>query len=310
MTFAAGAAGEGASVALSSIVVPYTAYLRVYEPLAAFPEPERSHWYAYAASDTRPTAQDEQRQALANLLAVPPVLVPAQETRNAFVAVVDGVTHICPWSTRLRSWIALEQLKRQFPDIILDAMLPRLLREQAESDRDRWREQNPDARPWIFSSTWHVPVRWFVLFADGERHFEPSRRADAAEPEKAKEGAVGGKRRAAPVLRYRTPMAQSRRRVARGLRVLRNTMEEGPLINSLVRVGRWLEDFHPRSLVELDYGGLVHVMPEDQLAQDRSAADVAEGLAALRDGDGERAVAAYRRLTERWGGVRGLECAS
>ena len=27
----------------SSVIVPYASYLRVYEPLAAFPEPERSH---------------------------------------------------------------------------------------------------------------------------------------------------------------------------------------------------------------------------------------------------------------------------
>ena len=40
---------EGAGVALaSSVMVPYAAYLRVYEPLAAFPEPERSHWSRYA----------------------------------------------------------------------------------------------------------------------------------------------------------------------------------------------------------------------------------------------------------------------
>ena len=92
-----------------------------------------------------------------------------------------------------------------------------------------------------------------------------------------------------PVLRYRTPMVQARRRVARGLRTLRDALEEGPLIDGLVDVGRWLEEFHPRSLVELDYGGLVHAVPEGQLAEDRSAAEVAEGLAALRDGDGERA---------------------
>lgn len=30
------------------MLVPYAAYLRVYEPLAAFPEPERTYWYRYA----------------------------------------------------------------------------------------------------------------------------------------------------------------------------------------------------------------------------------------------------------------------
>lgn len=108
-----------------------------------------------------------------------------------------------------------------------------------------------------------------------------------------------------PLLRYRTPMVQARRRVARGLRVLKDSLDDGgPLVDGLIDVGRWLEEFHPRSLVELDYGGLVHVMGPDRLAEDRSAADVAEGLAALRVGDSGAAGVAYERLTERWRAVR------
>jgi len=45
-------------------------------------------------------------------------------------------------------------------------------------------------------------------------------------------------------------------------------------------------------------------VPEGQLAEDHSAAEVAEGLAALRDGDGERAGAAYEKLSDRWRAVR------
>jgi hypothetical protein len=48
----------------------------------------------------------------------------------------------------------------------------------------------------------------------------------------------------------------------------------------------------------------------DVLAEDRSAADVAEGLSALRDGDSARAGEAYERLTERWRRVRELQYAS
>jgi hypothetical protein len=293
-------------VAQSSIAVPYSAYLRVYEPLAAFPEPERSHWYGYATASETPTAQDELRQALANLVPVPPVPVPVHESRDAFVAFVDGVAHICPWRTRLRSWMAMEELRGQFPKTVLDAVVPPVVRLQAQADYERWRERNPDTRPWILSSTWHVPVRWFVLFADEEREFEPAR----LEAEDGEGAASPGKRRSAPVLRYRTPMVQARRRVARGLKVLRDTMDDGPLVEGLIDVGRWLEDFHPRSLVELDYGGLVHVIPESALEQDRSAADVAEGLAALRESDGDRAGRAYERLTDRWRAVRERQFAS
>jgi hypothetical protein len=177
---------------------------------------------------------------------------------------------------------------------VLDALLPPVVRLQAEADYEDWHSRNPDARPWIRSATWHVPVRWFVLFADSEREYEPSGDGESKQS----------------VLRYRTPMVQARRRTARGLRVLKDSLEEGPLIDGLVDVGRWLEEFHPRSMVELDYGGLVHAIPEDVLAEDHSAADVAEGLAALRDGNTDAAGEAYERLTERWRGVRELQYAS
>jgi len=105
-------------------------------------------------------------------------------------------------------------------------------------------------------------------------------------------------------------MAQARRRLARGYRVLRENVEQGALISGVEQVGRWLEEFHPRSLVELDYGGLVHAITEQQLAEDSSAADVAEGIAALRAGDGVRAGQAYRTVTERWRRVQELLHAS
>ncbi|MGG7572970.1 hypothetical protein [Streptomyces sirii] len=268
----------------SSVKVPYMAYLRVYEPLAAFPEPERSHWARYAKRADTPTAQDEQRRALADLLPIPPVPVPVHESADAFVTVVNEVICVCPWRTRLRGWQALEGLEELLPTAVLDAALPPVVRRQAATDYERWRERNPDARPWIRGASWHVPVRWFVLFDDGEREYTKGERS--------------------PVLRYRTPMVQARRRVARGLRTLRDALEEGLLIDGLVDVGRWLEEFHPRSLVELDYGGLVHAVPEGQLAEDRSAAEVSEGLAALREGDGERAGVAYEKLSQRWRAVR------
>ncbi|MFH8986012.1 hypothetical protein [Streptomyces varsoviensis] len=274
----------------SSVMVPYTAYLRVYEPLAAFPEPERGHWARYARRETLPSAQDELRRSLADLLPTPPVAVPVHESGDAFVAVVDGVTCVCPWRTRLRGWQALEGLTDQLPGLVLDAALPPVVRRQAEADYERWLERNPDARPWIKTATWHVPVRWFVLFAAEEREYD-----------KGDEGLV---------LRYRTPMVEARRRVARALRTLKDSLEEGPLIDGVVEVGRWLEEFHPRSLVELDYGGLVHVVPEADLADDRSVEDVAEGLTALREGDGAGAGAAYERLTERWSAVRDRQYAS
>lgn len=274
---------------VSSVLVPYPSYLRVYEPLAAFAEPERSYWARYAERPVLPTARDELIRSLADLVPTPPVGVPVHESGDAFVAELDGVVCVCPWRTRLRGWLALEELEGMFPANVLDVLLPEVVRGQALADHERWRRRNPDARPWIRTTAWQVPVRWFVLFRDEEREYA------------AADGEGGG-----PVLRYRTPMVEARRRLARALRTLRVNAAGGPLAEGLVDVGRWLEEFHPRSLVELDYGGLVHVLSAEQLAGDRSAADVAEGLAALGDGDGEGEGAgeAYARLVERWRAVR------
>ncbi|MFI1164736.1 hypothetical protein ACH4UM_14195 [Streptomyces sp. NPDC020801] len=280
---------------VSSVVVPYATYLRVYEPLAAFPEPERSHWARYARRPDLPSYQDELHRSLADLLPTPPVPVPVHESRDAFVLEVEGVVCVCPWRTRLRGWQALGDLAEELPAVVLDAVLPPVVRRQAAQDYERWLADNPDARPWIRTATWQVPLNWFVLVSDEEREYVKGagRATDS-----------GGFGDDVPVLRYRTPMVQARRRVARALRALRDAIDEGALIDGLVDVGRWLEEFHPRSLVELDYGGLVHVLPAGELEGDHSAADVAEGIEALRHGDGAAAAEAYGRLVDRWRTVR------
>lgn len=288
------------------MVAPYSAYLRVYEPLAAFPEPERSRWADYVrdvhtrrvwgAGSTAELTAEEQRVALESILATPAEPAPPHESEDAFVAEIDGVPVICPRQTRLRCWVALAEMRREFPPVVLDAFWPQVVLAQAEADHDRWRALNPDVQPHIHSSTWHVPMRWFVLFAQDERVVVAAEGTERA-------GAVRE-------LYYRTPMVQARRRVARALRVLRDTLEEGALIVGLEELGRWLEEFHPRAMVELDFGGLVRLIPSGDLAEERTAEYVAEGLTALAAGDGARASEAYRRITERWSAVRALEHAS
>ncbi|MFE0460509.1 hypothetical protein ACFW1A_14820 [Kitasatospora sp. NPDC058965] len=301
----------------TSVLPPYAAHLRVYEPLAAYPEPERSRWQAYAAehgpdaaSAGEPVARaalEAQRGALAELLpfasralpiGAPPVDGPEAEAEQAFVRVLDAVTYVCPWATRLRSWQALDELRESLPVALLDSVLPQAVRQEALAAQEHWRAAHPDARPWILTSRWEVPVRWFLPFGAEDRRFLP------AEP------AADGQPGVPAALYYLTPMAQARRRVARGYRVLRERLADAPLTLGAEQVGRWLEEFHPRSLVELDYGGLVHAIGGPELAADQSAAEVADGLAALREGDVERAEGAYRVVTERWRRVLALRQAN
>ena len=79
-------------------------------------------------------------------------------------------------------------------------------------------------------------------------------------------------------------------------------------------LARWLEAFHPHSMVELDYGGLADLVPADVLREDRSAAEAGQTIAALRQSDWiverQRAQTLLRLLDERWRSIRALERAN
>jgi hypothetical protein len=150
---------------------------------------------------------------------------------------------------------------------------------------------------------WTVPVRWFVLFDREERRLQLGPIATDPRGDFGFGGEYGGAAEGVTISRslvYRTAMSQARRRVARALQVLRKALPDGPTVPSVEALGRWLEEFHPRSLVELDYLGLVDLCADAELRSDDSAGDVAEALAALHRGDTKLATEAYDRVTERW----------
>ena len=283
----------------------HTAFLRVYEPLAAFEGAERARWEAYAAAGTAPAPElgpSLEREASLRALVgrTPPVLPQLEEA--AYVTEVDGVTLVCPWGTRLRSLEALEDFLSEVPAPLLDAWVPRAVAESVGEALDARRLEHPDERTHQLSSTWHVPLRWFVLVDPQEREV---RLGEAGSPSSARTRPLAGRR-----LVYRTPMSRARRRAARSLAVLRRTVEDGVVTAGVEDLARWLEEFHPRSLVELDYGGVVHLLDDAELTQDESARDVALALAALHEGDMDRAGAAYARVTGRMKALQAIESAS
>ena len=109
-------------------------------------------------------------------------------------------------------------------------------------------------------------------------------------------------------------MSAARRRVARALRTLRLRLGDLDLqldvVDELEELGRWLEEFHARSWVELDYAGLARLLGADVVAEDTSVADVAASVAALAAGDEEGAVLTYRSVVDRWSAVAALEHAN
>ena len=109
-----------------------------------------------------------------------------------------------------------------------------------------------------------------------------------------------------PSVVHRTRMSAARRRVARALRTLRTSVGDLEVVTELTELGRWLEEFHARSWVELDYAGLALLMGAEAVTEDTSVADVAAAVTAVAEGDDPAAAARYRAVMERWAAVQVL----
>ncbi|GGO16294.1 hypothetical protein GCM10010116_32900 [Microbispora rosea subsp. aerata] len=288
-------------------MLPYAAYLRVYEPLTAFTPQDQARWAQYAESRDRPrragALEVEHGEAVRRLLSVPPLPAPERESPNAYLRRVEETLYVCPWQSRLRSWLAFASFRGSVPVKLASRFVPQAIAEQTADDFDRFKRGEQSLRTYIRTSTWHVPIAWFVPFDSAERWLvlgseqpaEPAGHATAAPPRN---------------MLYVTSMAQARRRVARALVVIRRHVGQVAALTEVEEVGRWLEEFHPHSLVELDYGGLVHLMDDRTLQGDQSVAEVATALAGLDNGQEELAYAMYQRVILRWRSIRALESAN
>ena len=299
-----------------AFVLPYAAYLRVYEPLSAFHGADARHWATYAVSADRPRRAGalaaEHTDALRRLISARQVMVPAWESGDAYVRWVDGATYICPWQTRLRSWLGLSRLRAAFPQLWSAAFTA----EEAEGAVRSFARRAGHAsslRIHIQTRAWSVPPAWFVPFAPDERWLVLGAGGDPGD---------GGRATATPTrtLIYATTMARARRRVRRALAAFRRAGmphvagladDSVPrVVTELEQIGCWLEEFHPDSLVELDYGGLVHLLDDGALRSDQSVAEVSAVVSALISGEPEMAIAMYGRVTRRWRALAALERAS
>ncbi|WP_084965142.1 hypothetical protein [Thermoactinospora rubra] len=285
-------------------MLPFAAYLRVYEPLTAFGASEQKAWAEYAASTDRPrratALEAEHGESLMRLLGRPPHPAPGQESRNAYLRRVEDRLYVCPWQTRLRSWLAFSRLRGNTPVKLMDKFYPKAIADQTADDFDRYKRAKGSAglRTHIRTSTWHVPLSWFVPFDGTERWLVLGTAGKDVTTTTGRN------------LIYVTSMAQARRRTARALQVLRRHVGEVATSMEVEDVARWLEEFHPHSLVELDYGGLVHLMDDEALKADHSVAEVAAALTGLDTGQEELAFAMYQRVTLRWKSMQLLESAN
>jgi len=285
-------------------VLPYAAYLRVYQPLVAFTPAERASWAAYAETADRPRRASalhaEHGEAVRRVLGVPPAPVPAQESPNAYLRRVEGVLYVCPWQSRLRSWLAFSRFRGTTPPTLLERFVPPAVAERTADDFDRFKRHTDSTalRTHIRGSSWHVPISWFVPFDGDERWL-------VIDGDQGKGGTTTTRN-----LIYVTSMAHARRRSARALQVIRRQVGEISVTAEVEDVARWLEEFHPHSLVELDYGGIVNLMDDEGLRADESVAELAAALTGLEKGEEELAFAMYQRVILRWRSIQLLESAN
>lgn len=275
----------------TSVVAPYCCYLRVYEPLVAFTRHERGALESCLDRPGQPSTGAltvaEQRASLASLLPALPSGALTDQQR-AYVLEIDGAHLVCPDEPALRIRQALRDLVSVLPENVLRVLIPAGGLDRVDFDLLRGGDTGKDGFPHILTARWHVPLAWFVIFGEGDRTVRTG-------PERS--------------LRYLTPMVDARRRIARAYRLLRRTWPDWDL-GALEDLGRFVEAFHPHAWVELDYGGLVHLMSPEALTKDQSAKDVTAALQAVAEGNDEEALIVYRRLRKRWWALRAKERAS
>ncbi|MBB4934192.1 hypothetical protein F4561_005012 [Lipingzhangella halophila] len=307
-------------------MLPYTAYLRVYQPITAFSSRDRAYWSAYADSPDRPrkvrAVAVEHEESLRRLVATPPIVAPERESGHAYIRRVGSQLYVCPWQTRLRSWLGFRDFRSQTPAGLSTAFVPESAAKATEHAFQRWRERGEPLRTQILTSTWTVPLPWFALFDAQERCLvlqsgtnPAAARGENAAPapgppsQGAGDGSPSG---TAPhrALIYVTELKQARERLDRAIGVLREHFGESSTLSSTEQLEDWLTGVHPSSLLELDYGGLVRLLDDDELREDESAAEIAAAITGLEKGQDELTVAMYQRVTQRWKAIQALEHAN
>jgi len=298
------------------VLRPYAAYLRVYEPLEAFGDPADPHLHAAvrAAQLTKTSAGERERTLwFTSQRVTPPRLLPVDPTDRgasgndmADVLVLSpdevpagrGVTVgpgplVCPLELRVRSAAALMAfLNESHPVVrahVLDASGATI--ETARARATSVLRQADHTALHVVSSTWSVPLPWFTMVDAAQRRLvlgtgqhDPNREVS-----------------------WRVAMADARRRVAQARELAETVLgDEGPT-RVLVDTDRWLANFHPNSAVELDYGGLVQLIPDEKLSTDTTAEKVHAVLAALRDGDVEKLTDLFAELQDFWGELAARE---
>lgn len=261
------------------------AYLRIFQPLEAFPAEEQAKWERYIVEGgwSRPARPLYRQHVTGRRLGF---LVPA-EREDAEVRMIDGAYFVCPSRTRLRVLAGLLSFREVEPIEGAEFFVSDADARRAQRELVRMRRRDPGAVSFLMQSPWHVPIRWFALVDDDERRLV--------------ERGGGGHR-----LLYRATTRNAIRRAERAVTVLRRS-ELGSVADAIVELIEWMSAFDHRSLLELDYDGLCDLLTWDELDDDHSAREVLEAIEALESGELSRSADVYQQVAGRWAEIRAHE---
>ncbi|MGM7666841.1 hypothetical protein [Microbacterium sp. A93] len=284
----------------------YQSELRVYQPLAAFPDAVQARYQRARSRSRAETEADAGRRAQRRLLRdvidpfphghdlVRVLRVPASGLDGSSEGDTTGGNrenpdaplseYFCPDEMALRCELAAEQLTESLRPQIFQQLVPTAAR-QANAERLAGRLEFADReglhQVYTRTAVWGVPAGWFALVQEQDR---VSVLGDPAAPDS---------------VRITVPLGLALERARRAAVVLSLHAPDMDLLQDLTLLVSWLEAFHPDSMVELDYGGLARlVWPDD------SPFDVRTAIEALEEGDAEAAVVANHRMVRRWLPVR------
>ena len=259
-----------------------TAYLRVYQPLSAFPAEERDGWLANVEEKEHLEAAEARRWLLYSALPSTDVVPGPQE--GAFLRRVDGEVLVCPWRTQLRMLAGLLAFRGSVPDEVAEAFVPEAQASRAARALDRLESDHPEVRSHIIHANWHVPLRWFAAFDDSERILTEDKH---------------GLR-----VRYETKLSDAASRLERALKILEGSWIDDAVTDAVRELAAWLGEFYEEGLLELDYGSVARTFEDEELLEDHSSTQVWACLEALEAGDLVRAGKTFAQVSERWTEVR------
>lgn len=264
------------------------AFLRIFLPLESYPEDERAQWerYILTGGERRSHArvyreESSHGRGVTGLLA-------ASEGDGAEIRLVDGRYYVCPWRTRIRILASILSFRESAPEDVAEAFVPEAEVRRAARELASLKRREPSAVPSMLQSPWHVPIRWFVLVDEDERHL-------------VQDGSGGFR------LYYWTDIKVAKRRGERALQVLRRS-DLAPVAKLVRDLVQWLGAFSAECMVELDYASVAPLFTWDELDNDHSGQEVQGAISAIgRRGAMTEAAELYQSVAGRWAEARSRE---